>query len=451
MSENEDVPVHAPLPGPEDQDRRAERPVSTVESGSTGRTRMPGFLSTAADRVRYSLRHGVPGARPRRRFEFPPEDSSGEVTVDPDVSLPDERLALSGGGQAPEPDAGSMRGHPIYFGFMLTVGVGLALLLYFVITNVGELLVWIGAALFIALGLDPVVRWLAARRIPRPAGIAITVLVLAGVITAFFATLIPTIVSQTSEIIANAPGYVDKFLASEFFVNIDKQFQVRERIDEEVTKFFSNSDAVGGIFGGVLSVGTVIANGLFGALIILVLTLYFLASLPSMKKWAYRLAPRSRRRRVEALSEEITGSVGNYVIGQGFVALLDATYAFIVMTITGVPFSVLLAFVVALLAFIPLVGPPIALVLVSLVALTVGWQTAVVFAILYMAYLQFEAYFISPRIMQRAVAVPGAVAVIAVIAGGTLLGVLGALIAIPTAAATLLLLKEVFIARQDHH
>ena len=210
-----------------------------------------------------------------------------------------------------------------------------------------------------------------------------------------------------------------------------------------------NADALGGVFGGVLSVGTVIANGLFGALIILVLTLYFLASLPSMKMWAYRLAPRSRRRRVEALSEEITSSVGNYVIGQGVVAVLDATYAFIVMSIAGVPFSVLLAFVVALLAFIPLVGPPIALVLVSLVALTVSWQTAVVFALFYIAYLQFEAYFVSPRIMQRAVAVPGAVAVIAVIAGGTLLGVLGALIAIPTAAAVLLLLKDVFISRQD--
>ncbi|MCQ1985229.1 AI-2E family transporter [Arthrobacter sp. zg-Y844] len=446
MSENEDVPVHAPLPGPADK-----KPAGgNASGGNTPPTPLPGFLSTAADRVRYSLRHGVPGARPRPRFEFPPEDAAGpEITVDDDVRLPDERLSVSGGGQGHDPEGGSLRAHPIYFGFMLTVGVGLALLLFFVITNVGELLVWIGAALFIALGLDPVVRWLAARRIPRPAGIALTVLVLAGVVTAFFATLIPTIVSQSTEIIAKAPGYINNFLASDFFVNIDKQFQIRDRIEQEVGSFFSNSSAVGGIFGGVLSVGTVIANGLFGALIILVLTLYFLASLPSMKKWAYRLAPRSRRRRVEALSEEITGSVGNYVIGQGLVALLDATYAFIVMTITGVPFSVLLAFLVALLAFIPLVGPPIALVLVSLVALTEGWQTAVVFAILYMAYLQFEAYFVSPRVMQRAVAVPGAVAVIAVIAGGSLLGVLGALIAIPTAAATLLLLKEVFIARQD--
>ncbi|MCU1631994.1 MAG: permease [Micrococcaceae bacterium] len=342
-----------------------------------------------------------------------------------------------------------MQTHPIHFGFMMSVGVGLALLAFFIITNVGQLLVWIGAALFIALGLDPIVRWLETKRVPRPAGIAVSLLVLVGIVVGFFALLIPTIVSQTSQIIDRAPEYADDFLNSEFFTTVDQQFQVRERVSSEIDGFLANSSAVGGIFGGVLGVGTVIVNGLFGALVILVLALYFLASLPSMKKWAYRLAPRSRRPRVEVLSEEITRSVGMYVIGQACVALLNGTFAFIVMSFADVPFSVLLAFVVALLAFIPLVGGTIAAVLVTLISLTVGWHTALLFAIPYIAYLQFEAYFISPRIMQRAVAVPGAVAVIAVIAGGSLLGVLGALIAIPTAAAVMLLLKEVFIARQD--
>ncbi|MBP3034704.1 AI-2E family transporter [Arthrobacter sp. zg-ZUI100] len=432
MGDNQGQPAQMPEPP-----RQAG---NTAPGSAAPRT---GFLAAASNRLRHTVLPRVPGARPRRKFEFPPEavlPASAEEASEAVRSTP---------GATDDNPIRSMNAHPIHFGFMATVGVGFALLGYFILTNVGELLVWIGAALFIALGLDPVVRWLAARGIPRPAGILLTVVGLAGIVAAFFATLIPTIVSQTTEIINNAPGYVNTFLESDFFVNIDEQFHVRERIEEEVNKFFTNADALGGVFGGVLSVGTVIANGLFGALIILVLTLYFLASLPSMKMWAYRLAPRSRRRRVEALSEEITSSVGNYVIGQGVVAVLDATYAFIVMSIAGVPFSVLLAFVVALLAFIPLVGPPIALVLVSLVALTVSWQTAVVFALFYIAYLQFEAYFVSPRIMQRAVAVPGAVAVIAVIAGGTLLGVLGALIAIPTAAAVLLLLKDVFISRQD--
>ncbi|GAA1341389.1 putative PurR-regulated permease PerM [Arthrobacter roseus] len=339
--------------------------------------------------------------------------------------------------------------HPIHFGFMASVGVGLALLLFFILTNVGQLLVWISAALFIALGLDPVVRWLEKKGVPRPGGIAASLLILVGIITAFFATLIPTIVNQTTQLIENGPGYVQDFLNSEFFRSVDEQFQVRDRVAEEANKVFADSGVIGGIFGGVLGVGSVIVNSLFGTLIVLVLTLYFLASLPAMKKWAYKLAPRSKRRRVEILSETITSSVGNYVIGQACVALLNATAAFIFMSIAHVPFSILLTFVVALLAFIPLIGAVIAAIVVTLVALTAGWQTTLLFVIPYLAYLQFEAYFVSPRIMHKAVSVPGAVAVIAVIAGGSLLGVLGALIAIPAAAAVMLLLEEIFIARQN--
>jgi predicted PurR-regulated permease PerM len=350
---------------------------------------------------------------------------------------------------APGPRMSSQ--HPLYVGFMGTAGVGVALLVFYIASNTTQLILWIVAALFIALGLDPVVRWLETRKVPRPGGILISVSVLVLAVAGFFATLIPTIVEQVSEIVRQAPEWIRGFLDSDFFRTVDSQFGVRDRITTELDKFVKDPEAMGGIFGGVVGFGSTVANGLFGTLIVLVLSLYFLAALPSMKKWAYRLAPRSRRPRVQALSEAITDSVGNYVIGQACVALLNALFAFIVMSILGIPFSVLLAFVVALLAFIPLVGGMIAAVVVILVALTAGWQTAVIYAIAYFAYLQFEAYFISPRIMQRAVAVPGAVAVISVIAGGSLLGVLGALIAIPTAAAIMLLIKEVFIIRQDRH
>ncbi|OFI39741.1 AI-2E family transporter [Arthrobacter sp. SW1] len=384
------------------------------------------------------LRQPIPGAQPRVRFEMPPELDGTEEADDGDARFgsPGPRMSAQ---------------HPLYLGFMGTAGVGVALLLFYIGTHTAQLLLWIVTALFIALGLDPVVRWLESRRVPRPAGILLAVGVLAAGVAGFFATLIPTIVEQVTEIVRQAPTWIRDFLDSEFFRSLDSQFGVRDRISQELDKFVKNPDAVGGIFGGVVGFGSTVANSLFGALIVLVLSLYFLGALPAMKKWAYRLAPRSRRPRVEALSEEITRSVGNYVIGQACVALLNALFAFIVMNILGVPFSVLLAFVVALLAFIPLVGGMIAAIVVILVALTVGWQTAVIYAICYFAYLQFEAYFISPRIMQRAVAVPGAVAVISVIAGGSLLGVLGALIAIPTAAAIMLLIKEVFIVRQDRH
>lgn len=422
--------------GQEESQESGSTAGSPQEQGSPRRSALAGVLNSLA----YRLRQPLPGAQPRLRFEMPPEHEDDETTPETEK-----------GTRFGDPGPRMSSQHPLYVGFMGTVGVGVALLVYWIGSNTTQLLLWIVAALFIALGLDPVVRWLEAKKFPRAAGIVVAVSTLALAVAAFFATLIPTIVQQVTQIVEEAPRWITDFINSDFFRSIDNQYGVRERITQELEKFVNNPEAMGGIFGGVVGFGSTVANGLFGALIVLVLSLYFLAALPAMKKWGYRLAPRSRRARVEALSEEITGSVGNYVIGQAVVALVNATFAFIVMTIVGVPFAVLLAFVVALLAFIPLVGGLIAGVIVTLIALTAGWQTAVAYAVCYFAYLQFEAYFISPRIMQKAVAVPGAVAVISVIAGGSLLGVLGALIAIPTAAAILLLVKEIFIVRQDKH
>ncbi|MCO4237812.1 AI-2E family transporter [Pseudarthrobacter raffinosi] len=414
--------------------------------GTPATAKRRGSAAAALGQLVRRLRQPLPGAQPRLRFEIPPEYNHTEGPAATEDGETGGRAAQFG-----RPGPRMSMQHPLYMGFMGTVGVGLALLVYWIGSNTTQLLLWIVAALFIALGLEPVVGWLENRRIPRPVGILLAVLVLVVAVGGFFATLIPTIVEQVTQIVVQAPTWVRDFIDSEFFRNVDDQFGVRDRINEELDKFVNNPEAMGGIFGGVVGFGSTLANGLFGTLIVLVLSLYFLAALPAMKKWGYRLAPRSRRARVEALSEEITRSVGNYVIGQACVALLNATFAFIVMSIVGVPFALLLAFVVALLAFIPLVGGMIAGIVVLLIALTVGWQTAAVYGICYFAYLQFEAYFISPRIMQKAVAVPGAVAVISVIAGGSLLGVLGALIAIPTAAAILLLVKEIYIVRQDKH
>ena len=418
--------------------------VPPVEREEQPEARRKGSAAVTIGLVARRLRQPLPGAQPRPRFEMPPEyvQEQEPVTTDPDGE-PRPQFGSPGPRMSPQ--------HPLYLGFMGTVGVGLALLVYWIGSNTTQLLLWIVAALFIALGLEPVVGWLENRRIPRPAGILVSVTVLVSAVVGFFATLIPTIVRQVTQIVEQAPVWIRDFIDSEFFRTLDSQFGVRERVEEELDKFVNDPAAMGGIFGGVVGFGSTVANGLFGTLIVLVLSLYFLAALPAMKKWGYRLAPRSRRNRVEALAEEITRSVGNYVIGQAVVALLNATFAFIVMSIVGIPFALLLAFVVALLAFIPLVGGMIAGIVVLLVSLTEGWQTAAIYGICYFAYLQFEAYFISPRIMQKAVAVPGAVAVISVIAGGSLLGILGALIAIPTAAAVLLLVREIYIVRQDQH
>lgn len=339
--------------------------------------------------------------------------------------------------------------HPVALGFLATLGVGLALLGYYLLTNVGSLMTWIVIAMFIALGLDPIVRFMTRRGVGRPVAVLVTMVGIFAVFGGFMALIIPTLVTQITQFIDSAPQLVDDFMKSELVERLDREYQVTARISDEVDKFFGDSGAVANIFGGVLGVSQTVAQSMFGVLIVLVLAVYFLASLPSILAFSLRLAPRSKRPRARDLLTRITRSVGNYVIGQASVALLNSLVALTLMSILKVPFAALLTLLVAMLAFIPLVGAVIAGVLVTAICLTLGWQSALIYGICYFGYLQIEAYLVSPRIMHKAVAVPGAVAVISVIAGGSLAGITGALMAIPTAAAAMILLREVFIARQD--
>ncbi|PLA46303.1 AI-2E family transporter [Micrococcus luteus] len=338
---------------------------------------------------------------------------------------------------------------PVLTGFLLAVGVALAIGVVSVLRANGQLIVWIAAALFIALGLDPLVRRVESWGAPRWVGVLTAALGLAAVAGAFVALLVPTVIEQSTELVQDLPAIIDGVMRAEWFVQLDEEFHLQEAVRAQTERLAADGVAITDLFGGLLGLGQTVLNAVFSVLVVVVLTLYFLASLPHMKYWAYRLAPRSRRPRIEALSEQITSSVGHYVMGQSFVAALNGAVAFTALAIAGAPFAVLLAAIAAFMAFIPLVGAAIGGTLLTLVSLLTSWQTAAVFAAIYFVYLQIEAYVISPRVMARAVSVPAAVAVIAVIAGGALLGVLGALMAIPLAAALALLVREVFIPRQD--
>ncbi|MDY6055713.1 AI-2E family transporter [Micrococcus sp.] len=349
---------------------------------------------------------------------------------------------------APGPTTVLLRA-PVATGFLATTGVFLALAVVWVLQTNGSLLVWIAAALFIALGLDPIVRAVERRGAPRWAGVLLAALGLASLASAFIALLVPTVVEQSTQLVQDLPATVDSVMATPWFVFLDEHFQIQHAVRDALARPTTDGAAVTDLFGGLVGLGRTVMNAMFSTVVVVVLTLYFLASLPHMKYWVYRLAPRSKRDRVQELGEKITSSVGHYVMGQTMVALLNGSVAFIAMTVAGTPFPVLLAFVAAILAFIPLVGAVTGGLILTAVSLMVSWETAALFAAIYFIYLQVEAYVVSPRVMARAVSVPAAVAVIAVIAGGALLGVLGALMAIPTAAAVLLLVREVVVPRQD--
>jgi len=246
----------------------------------------------------------------------------------------------------------------------------------------------------------------------------------------------------------NAPKYLDALLNNRFVRDFDSSYHVVAKFQAELEKLVTDGNFMSGVFGGVLGASKAVASGFFAFLTVLVLTLYFLSSLPKVKRAAYGMVPTSRRPRFISLSEEIMRRVGSYAIGQVAVATINAICSWIMMSIVGIRYAAVLAVVVGFLGLIPMVGASLGAAVVSLVALFDDPQKAVIALIYYVVYQQLENYVVAPRIMQHTISVPGAVTVIAALAGGTLLGVLGALLAIPVAAGLLLIYEEVLLPRQ---
>ncbi|WP_105036441.1 AI-2E family transporter [Cryobacterium aureum] len=339
------------------------------------------------------------------------------------------------------------------FGLVGTLGVGLGLLIITSVITLQTIIIYVGAALFIALGLDPAVSWLEKKKFPRWAAILTVVAAVLGVLTGVIFAIVPIIVGQVSKLSKLVPELVRGVNTSTLLDDLKKQFPGLN-IDEITTTI---TDFLGGnltnITTTVVQSGLAIVNGLFGGLIILILTLYFTASLNSMKRATYQLVPASKRERFTDISEQITTAVGRYIVGQAALASVNGVLSFIFLSIIGAPFPALLAFIAFLLSLIPLVGTISGSVIIVLTCLIpeIGSspQTALTAAIYYLIYMQVEAYVLSPKIMNRAVSIPGAVVVIAALAGGNLLGILGALIAIPVAASIILIVKQVVIPRQN--
>jgi len=335
-------------------------------------------------------------------------------------------------------------------GFYGGLGVLAALLLGGALTTLASVLTYVFAAIFLALGLDPLVSALERAKFPRPLAVLTVVAALVSLITVLVWTMVPTLISEGAKLIESAPALIQGITQVPFVVSLDQQLggAISSAL-LNASGFLADSANWPVMLGGVVQVGISFFTGVFGFVIILVLTVFFLASLSSFKNSLSKLVPKSKRDRYVQISNQVSKSVGRYVIGQVSVAALNAALGFIVMSLVGLQFALVLAFVVFLLAVIPLVGSITGAILVVAVALAVDPTAALILGIYYLVYLQLEAYIISPRVMKVAVSVPAPIVVIAALSGGALLGVLGALVAIPFAASVIFITREIFIPRQN--
>ena len=339
--------------------------------------------------------------------------------------------------------------HPFYFGFMVTIGALLALTMLQALASASAVFILIIISIFLAAGLNPAVLFFQNRGLNRGASVGAVMASVLLFVAAFIAIAVPPLIDQGNQLLDNAPALIKDLNNNAFINDLNNKYGVIDSLQTKIDSLIKDGQFAITAFGGVIGVGKAVVSGLVSTITILVLTLYFLASLPQVINIGLRFVPATRRDRVSKLTNAIVGRIGSFVGGQAIIAALAATFILIMGLIVGMPYPGPLAMVVLICGFIPLVGHFIGMSIVTVVSLTDSLTTAAISLGAYILYVQIENYVITPRIMRKSLAIPGLVTIIAALLGASLLGLVGGLLAVPIAAAVLLILDEVVFPRAD--
>ncbi|MEY3094731.1 MAG: AI-2E family transporter [Actinobacteria bacterium] len=340
--------------------------------------------------------------------------------------------------------------HPFYFGFLAASGALIAITLLRALQSAGQVFVLLIIALFLAMGLNPAVIALENRRMKRGAAVATVVAAVLVVVTLAAFIVIPPVLKQVDEFLNGAPQLIDSLRNNATFARLNQEYGLIDSLQKKFQEYVTNGKLISGAFGGVLGVGKTVLSGAFSALTVMVLTLYFLSSLPSVTSIFYRLVPASRRPRVEKIGDAIIFQVGAFVGSQVLIALFASIFVAILGFALELPYAAALGVLILFVALIPLIGHFIGGSIVTLVALTQSPAKGALAILLYTAYVQIENYIITPRIMKRSLSIPGLVTITAALLGTSLLGLVGGVLAVPIAAAVLLIMNEVVFPKSDN-
>lgn len=302
---------------------------------------------------------------------------------------------------------------------------------------------WLLIATFLAVALSPPVNVL-ARHMRRGFAITIVYLGLLAVPIALIALIVPPLINEANDFADKVPGYardVTEYVRdNDRLREINQDYDITSQLEEEAGKL---PNRLGGAAGTLRDVGFGIVNSAFALLTILVLTAFLLSNGRSWTDAMISSRPPAQRDRLRRSLDNMAEAVAGYVAGALLIALIAGVATYIVLTILGVPFRGPLALIAGLFSLIPLVGATIAAVLIGVVTVFEDFPTTtIIWAIWAIAYQQFENHLIQPQIQKRTVNVQPFITIVAVLFGASLLGVLGALVAIPIAASVQILLRE---------
>ena len=343
----------------------------------------------------------------------------------------------------PAPEAGSGTGaRPALmfrWGVYVSLGVLAVLAAAAAVYTTRAVLVRVLIALFIAISLDPAVRALTRRGVRRSLAVLVILLVAGGLAAAFLVSVIPAMVHQFQALMHDFPGYIASLSdRSARFRQLTDRFHLTGKVQDLI------AGLPGKLGGGLLGFTRRLFGAMFDTLTVVVFAIYFMADMPRLRHNAMRLFPKARRAQAGRVADVMVDKVGSYMIGNLLISLVAGLASFAVFAVLGVPFAVPLAFVVAVCDLIPTIGATLGAVICVLAALltTELWPTTVVVAIFFVVYQQVENYFIAPRILRSTVSLSAAAVLLAGLIGGTVLGLIGALMAIPVAAGLKVVLAE---------
>ena len=335
---------------------------------------------------------------------------------------------------------------PFKWGFYGGIGVLLAYVAFLALDSIRSTLILIAIATLLAIGLNPIVTWLSERGLRRGVAVAAVFLALLLAMAGAVYAIVPPIVNELGRFIASIPQIISDLQRNPTILDLDQRFGILQALN--------NSDFVQtlgtGAAGNILTAGFTLAGIFVDVLIILILTLYFLAGFPRIKHGAFSLVPRSRRARVVELGDRVLRQMGGYLSGATIISIQAGLIAGIFASIIGLPYPWAIALGAAVLDFIPVVGPVIVGVSMTLIGFTQGIAIGIIAGGFYLAQHMFETYWLYPRVMRRTVDISTGAVVVAIIVGGALLGVTGAILAVPVAAAVILITREVVMPVQEN-
>ena len=347
------------------------------------------------------------------------------------------------------PGAPVDHGHPFYFGFLAASGAVIAVTMLRALASASQVFVLIIISLFLAAGLNPSVEFFRRRGLKRSHAVVSVVFLVLVFVAIFSAVVIPPAITQVSNLFKNAPTILQDLKSNKFIGNLNDHYGIIDSLQTKFNASIHNGQYVVSAFGGVIGVGRAFVSGAVATLTVLILTLYFLASLPSVTSVGLRFVPASRRDRVSRITEAIILRIGGFVSGQATVAFIASIFGLILALALGLPYPSAIAVLVFVCGAIPLIGHLLGITAVTLIALSKSPTDAIITLLLYVAYIQIENYLIMPRIMRKSLSIPGVVTIIAALVGVSLLGIVGGILAVPIAAAILLIIDEVVFPKAD--